>query len=1037
MKKSVSPPMRMTSLMLTLLLLFSMTGNLGIVSASAREIETEKELVYIHEIRPGSFVARGAFLTNDIRFSGARAMDVYIDGTLLGRASDNIQMPCNAVLQKMTSEKLFIQDLTLYFKSIKNPYADEELKEKLGQSETVELSENMLFGDTITINDGKNHVINANGYSLHIESNMAGMFVVENGSTLTINGKGENDQTTIISNAGNKGADTGAIRVLKNSKLIVHDVTFDENKSKNGGAVSVRGGSVQMKDCVVQNCSANEKGGGLFADEAATVTLTNCTFDSNSAYDGGGIANFGRLTVTDCAVKSNTVRGGGAGICSKGDATLSDSTIEQNTNAINGGGVTNHKNMTIKGCTISGNSASSWGGGFFNESDGNTVIKGDTVIEGNTANDGAGIFHRQGKLSVTDTSILKNSAKTFGGGLWANNDTQVTLNNVTVKENNCGTNGGALNSHGTLALSNCTIETNSAGDSGGGIYLDSPSSLTLENTSVLYCTAGNAGGGIYLYAGELILAGGKLRITDNLTNGNSSNIDQRDFKPIQITARLTGGSEIGIKPPSEGATRDVTTGYGKYNDVDPTRYFRCDTNEYRVNYDKKDELNLIEGLRSTNKSYKVKIHIAVTNDADVWYHAYFHIYGKSDRGRGEQKLLNTSPDFHESIDEYGESYTYEYDCGADDFPTGVEVETDFGNWGVWRDFEGDVTISINDVLVSSPHVVHSIYGYEEKKTMLNIGGDKYPYPDLFEIDTPPGDIEESGVITVSGVDQYGLIWKANGDNTSMKNISFPEKDTFKPIDNSGFKWRLSSSHRTNHMSTYHLTFKSGSNVYPEITKAITVRFVFPLHVKVFVNGKEVMDKTAQQRDTVQIRNIESIPGYYINGYEKEGTGELVKVTSADYDLTLVNESVILRAKLLPNNYRIAFDGNGTVGADGTYDGIEGTMNTKTAYYDKPFKLQGNNFMRTGYLFVGWNTQPDGKGKMFKDKDTVLNLTTERKAVVKLYAIWRAEDGATTASIFSDGTALLYIGSVILLLSIAVSIVYYKRKKREGVQTADR
>ena len=406
MKKSVSPPMRMTSLMLTLLLLFSMTGNLGIVSASAREIETEKELVYIHEIRPGSFVARGAFLTNDIRFSGARAMDVYIDGTLLGRASDNIQMPCNAVLQKMTSEKLFIQDLTLYFKSIKNPYADEELKEKLGQSETVELSENILFGDTITINDGKNHVINANGYSLHIESNMAGMFVVENGSTLTINGKGENDQTTIISNAGNKGADTGAIRVLENSKLIVHDVTFDENKSKNGGAVSVRGGSVQMKDCVVQNCSANEKGGGLFADEAATVTLTNCTFDSNSAYDGGGIANFGTLTVTDCAVKSNTVRGGGAGIWSKGDATLSDSTIEQNTNAINGGGVTNHKNMTIKGCTISGNSASSWGGGFFNESDGNTVIKGDTVIEGNTANDGAGIFHRQGKLSVTDTSIL-------------------------------------------------------------------------------------------------------------------------------------------------------------------------------------------------------------------------------------------------------------------------------------------------------------------------------------------------------------------------------------------------------------------------------------------------------------------------------------------------------------------------------------------------------------------------------------------------------------------------------------------------------
>ncbi len=566
--------------------------------------------------------------------------------------------------------------------------------------------------------------------------------------------------------------------------------------------------------------------------------------------------------------------------------------------------------------------------------------------------------------------------------------------------------------------------------------MDSPSSLTLENTSVFYCTAKSAGGGIYLQAGELILAGGKLRITDNLTNGNSDNIEQRDFKPIQITARLTGGSEIGIKPPSEGAARDVTTGYGEYNDVDPARYFRCDTNEYRVNYEKKDELNLIEGLRSTNKSYKIKIHIAVTNDADVWYHAYFRIYGKSDRGKGEQKLLNTSPDFHESIDEYGESYTYEYDCGADDFPTGVEVETDFGNWGVWRDFEGDVTIKINDVNVSSPHVVHSIYGYEEKKTMLNIGGDKYPYPDLFEIDTPPGDIEESGVITVSGVDQYGLIWKANGDNTSMKNISFPEEDTFKPVDNSGFKWRLSSSHRTNHMSTYHLTFKSGSNVYPEITKAITVRFVFPLHVKVFVNGKEVMDKTAQQRDTVQIRNIESIPGYYINGYEKEGTGELVKVTSADYDLTLVNESVILRAKLKANDYKISYDANGTKDKDGGYSDVSGTMNRKTAYYDKPFTLQRVLYMREGYTFVGWNTQPDGKGTMFKDKDTVLNLTAERKAEVKLYAIWKPDDSSTTASIFSGGTALIYVGSAILILSIIISVLYYNRKKRQGAQTVN-
>lgn len=118
----------------------------------------------------------------------------------------------------------------------------------------------------------------------------------------------------------------------------------------------------------------------------------------------------------------------------------------------------------------------------------------------------------------------------------------------------------------------------------------------------------------------------------------------------------------------------------------------------------------------------------------------------------------------------------------------------------------------------------------------------------------------------------------------MENISFPGEDTCEKADSTGFKWKLTSTHKTVHISVYNITFLSGSNVYPKITKPISVHFMFPLHLKVKVDGKEVFDKTGYPGDTVQIRGVKSITGYYINGYDKSGTGELVKVKDADYDL---------------------------------------------------------------------------------------------------------------------------------------------------------
>ena len=79
-----------------------------------------------------------------------------------------------------------------------------------------------------------------------------------------------------------------------------------------------------------------------------------------------------------------------------------------------------------------------------------------------------------------------------------------------------------------------------------------------------------------------------------------------------------------------------------------------------------------------------------------------------------------------------------------------------------------------------------------------------------------------------------------------------------------------------------------------------------------------------------------------------------------------------------NKYSVKFDAN---------DG-EGEMANQDFTYDAAAQaLTANTFTRTGYTFAGWNTQADGKGTSYTDKQSVLNLTTENNGVVTLYAQW--------------------------------------------------
>ena len=111
-----------------------------------------------------------------------------------------------------------------------------------------------------------------------------------------------------------------------------------------------------------------------------------------------------------------------------------------------GGGIYNNGTLSLTECTVLGNSAVNGGGGIFNAG---TVTVTASTISGNTSRFGAGVFS-MGTVTATNSTISGNSAINNGGGVY---------------------------SASGLTMYDSTVSANSAGD-GGGIYALFPVTLT-------------------------------------------------------------------------------------------------------------------------------------------------------------------------------------------------------------------------------------------------------------------------------------------------------------------------------------------------------------------------------------------------------------------------------------------------------------------------------------------------------------------------------------------------------------------------------
>jgi hypothetical protein len=201
--------------------------------------------------------------------------------------------------------------------------------------------------------------------------------------------------------------------------------------------------------------------------------------------DGRG--SFGSRVFEVAAKKNVTLSGltisDGYGITARGYLYPNDG---------NGGGILNFGTLTVSDCTISDNSAyaygnNGYGGGIYNA--GTLTVSNSTVLSNSTENPapwgstnaayGGGIYNT-GILSVTSSTVSGNLAE-YGGGIY--NAGTGTVSNSTLSGNIADFDGGGIYNAGTLTVSGCTVSGNYAGylNGGGGIY--NAGTLTISNST--------------------------------------------------------------------------------------------------------------------------------------------------------------------------------------------------------------------------------------------------------------------------------------------------------------------------------------------------------------------------------------------------------------------------------------------------------------------------------------------------------------------------------------------------------------------------
>ena len=226
---------------------------------------------------------------------------------------------------------------------------------------------------------------------------------------------------------------------------------------------------------------------------------------------------------------------------------------------------------------------------------------------------------------------------------------------------------------------------------------------------------------------------------------------------------------------------------------------------------------------------------------------------------------------------------------------------------------------------------------------------------------------------------YSVKFNGNGSTSgSMSNQAFVY-DVAQNLTANAFKREFTITYNYNYAGKTNTTAKATAAFNGWATSATgSVVYSDKQNVKnLSATSGAIVNVYAKWSDAKATLPTPTRTGYTFDGWYTTATGG-TKIGGGGSSYT-TDKDITVYAHWTPITYTIKFDGN---------KATSGTMSNLSMTYDVEKNLTANAYVRTGYIFTGWNTAADGKGTAYADKQSVKNLTAADKVTITLYAQWK-------------------------------------------------
>jgi hypothetical protein len=159
----------------------------------------------------------------------------------------------------------------------------------------------------------------------------------------------------------------------------------------------------------ISNGYGDERGGGIYCDEASPTIRRNIIENCYSFYGGGIMVWSGAPFIVSNTITDNeSDQGGGIGCQYYSSPDIIDNIIIRNHANSYGGGIRcSYSTVLVKGNVIYGNSAY-WGGGVYSNNNPASTILNNTILENTASNGGSGVMINYSSPTVKNCIVRDN-----------------------------------------------------------------------------------------------------------------------------------------------------------------------------------------------------------------------------------------------------------------------------------------------------------------------------------------------------------------------------------------------------------------------------------------------------------------------------------------------------------------------------------------------------------------------------------------------------------------------------------------------------